>query len=91
VIPKPLERLTHAPPFPKLLKYQLNRTANSLIGMKDNLTHRVQDVTDREPLEQLAAARFGFLARLEPLPKNLQLHDAECSLDSEDQLVIEII
>jgi len=31
------------------------------------------------------------LARLEPLSKNLQLDDAECSLDSEDQLVIEII
>src|SRR5258708_19501225 len=51
VIPKPLERFAHAPPFPKLLEYQLNRTANSLIGMKDNLTHRVQDITDRKPFE----------------------------------------
>jgi len=51
VIAKPLERLAHAPPFPELLEYQLNRTANSLIGMKDNLTHRVQDITDRKPFE----------------------------------------
>ena len=29
--------------------------------------------------------------RLEPLPKYLQLDDAECPLDSKDQLVIEII
>ena len=45
MIPKPLERLTHAPPFPKLHEYQLNGFANPLIGMKDNLTHSVQDIT----------------------------------------------
>jgi hypothetical protein len=31
------------------------------------------------------------LARREPLPKDLPFDDAECALDSEDQLVIEII
>ena len=72
MIAKPQERLTYAPPFPKLQKYQLNRFADPLIGMNDNLTRRVSDIADRKPFEQLTAARFGFLARLESLPKDLQ-------------------
>ena len=68
-----------------------------------NLLHRVErvdaapqqlaavQVVVRGPLEQLTATCFGLLARLHSFPKDLQFDDAECSLDSKDQLVIEII
>jgi hypothetical protein len=59
------------------------------IGVNHNLTHSVQDIADRKPLEQLAATRFGLLARLHSLAKDLQLDDAERPLDAKHQLVIE--
>src|SRR5208337_1974473 len=59
--------------------------------MKHNLTQGVPNIAHRKPLEQLPAARFGLLAGLESLPKNLRFYDAESSLDSKDQLIIEIV
>ena len=84
MIPEPLERLTHAPPFSKLHEYKLNSFANPLIGMKDDFTHGVEDIANRKPFEQLTAARFGLLARLQSLPKDLKLDDAECPLDAKN-------
>lgn len=91
VIAKPLERLAHAPEFPKLREDELNGFANPPVGMKHDLTHGIQGIPDRKPLEQLTTARFGLLPLLQPLPKNLQLHDTQRPLDPQDQLVVEII
>src|SRR6516225_10440125 len=59
--------------------------------MQDNFTREVSDVTDRQPLEQLATARFRFLAGLHPLPKDFQFDDTERPFDSQHQLVIKVI
>jgi hypothetical protein len=47
MITKPLESLTHAPPFPKLHEYQLNGFKNPSIGMKIDLTCGIPGVADR--------------------------------------------
>src|SRR5271165_6297979 len=91
MIPKPLEGLTYAPPFSKFHKHESNGVANPLIGMQANLTCEIPSVADRQPLEQLAAARFRFLACLHPLPKDLQFDNAERPFDSQHQLVIKVI
>src|SRR3974377_2433993 len=59
--------------------------------MQDNLTGEIPGVANRQPFEQLAAARFRFLAGLHPLPKDLQFDNAECPFDSQHQLVIKVI
>src|SRR6266568_4836751 len=91
MITEPLKCLTHTPPFPELREHQLNSFRNPTIGMQNDLTQRVKRIPDRESFEQLAAARFRLLPRLESLPKNLQFDDAERSFDAQHQLVIEII
>src|SRR5215470_12881079 len=91
VIAKPLEGLAHAPPFAKFHKDELNGFANPSIGMKDNLAQGVSHIAHRKALEQFPPARFAFLARLEPLPKNLQFYNAERPLNAQDQLIIEIV
>jgi hypothetical protein len=53
--------------------------------MKNGLTQSIQDISDRKPLEQFAAASFRLLALLQSLPKNLQFDDTECPLDAKDQ------
>ena len=85
------KRLTHAPAFPELCEHELNRFANASVGMKHNLAHRVQHISDRKPFEQLTTPRLGLLPRLHSLPQDLQFDDAECPLDTKHQLVIEII
>src|SRR6516164_10654211 len=91
MITKPLKGLTHAPPFTKLAKDQVKGIANSLIRMKNDLAQSIEGISDRKPLEQFTSARFGFLAGLHSLPKNLQLDDTERSFDAQNQLVVEII
>src|SRR5262245_6341893 len=91
MITEPLKCLTHAPQFSKLREHELNRFQDPSIGMQDGLTERVEGVPDREPFEQLAAARLGLLAREHSLPYDLQFDYAECSFDAQHQLVIEII
>src|SRR6476620_3496291 len=91
MITKPLESLTHAPPFPKFHEYQLNGFVNPSIGMKIDLTRGTPGIADWKPLEQFTTARFGLLSSLQSLPKDLQFDDAERSLDAQDHLVIAII
>src|SRR5437899_8701502 len=59
--------------------------------MQDNFTHKIPGVADRQPLKQLAAACFRFLASLHSLAKDLQLNHAKGPFDSQHQLVIKII
>src|SRR5579864_5611290 len=91
MITEPLKCLTHAPPFPKLREHELNRFRDPSIGMQDDLTERVKGVPDREPFEQLAAARLGLLAREHSLAYDLQFDDAERPFDAQHQLVVEIV
>ncbi len=91
MIPKPLECLPHAPSFTELREYELDGFANPFIGMKNDLAHGVPDITDRKSLKQLSAACFRLLARLQSLPKDLKLDDAEGPFDAQDQLVVEIV
>src|SRR5271166_1808761 len=91
MITEPLERLTHAPQFSKLGEHELDRFADSSIVVKHNLTHTVAGISNRESLEQFAAAGFGFLPRQQSLPYDLQLNDAEGPLDAQHQLIVEIV
>jgi hypothetical protein len=59
--------------------------------MKHNVACGVANIPDRKPLEQFTAPSFGLLTVLKSLPENLQLDDTQCSLDAQDQLIIEII
>src|SRR5260370_29038421 len=91
IIPKPMDSLGHAPPFPKLHESKLIASETPPIGMKIDLTRGPPGVADWKPLEQFSTARFGLLSCLQSLPKDLQFDDAQRSLDAQDQLVIEII
>jgi len=58
--------------------------------MRNNLAGCILYIADRKPFEQLAAARFGFLPCLHTLPKNFQFDDAQCSFDTQHQLIIQV-
>src|SRR5215469_2631505 len=47
MITEPLECLTHTPQFSKLSEDELNRFADSLVGMKHNLPERVTSISNR--------------------------------------------
>ena len=61
VITKPLECLADAPQFAEFRECELNGFDNSPIRMLNNLAGCILYIADRKPLEQLTAARFGFL------------------------------
>ena len=90
MITKPLERLTDAPQFAEFRECELNGFDNSPIRMLNNLAGCILYIADRKPLEQLTAARFGFLPCLHTLPKNFQLDNTQCSFDTQHQLIIQI-
>src|SRR5260370_2823854 len=62
IIPKPMDSLGHAPPFPKLHESKLIASETPPIGMKIDLTRGTPGVADWKPLEQFSTARFGLLS-----------------------------
>src|ERR1700755_646138 len=58
--------------------------------MKHNLSDGVSGISNREPFEQFAAARFGLLPRQQSLAYDLEFDDAERSFDAQHQLIVEI-
>ena len=50
MISEPLERLADAPSFSELHKHKSNGFADSLIGMKADLTREIPGVANRQPL-----------------------------------------
>src|SRR5712672_4753035 len=68
----------------------MNGFDNSPISMQRYLTVCILYIADRKPLEQLTAARFGFLPCLHPLAQNFQLDDTQCSFDTQHQLIVQI-
>ena len=91
MIPKPLERLTHAPQFPEFDEDQLQGFVNASVWMKYHLAHFVQHIANRKPLEKLTAACFRFLTSLHSLPQNLQFNDAQRPLNTEYKLIVQRI
>src|SRR5215472_11966483 len=91
VIPEPLKCLTHAPQFAKLREDQLNRFADPSIGMKHDLTQRIQGIADRQSFEQFATARFGLLPSQQSLAYDLEFDHAERPFDAQPPLILEII
>src|SRR3954447_449304 len=91
MITEPLKCLPNAPLLAELEKSSLISRAPPPIGMKRNLPHSITAIADREPLEELAAARFGLLSRMQPLAYDLQFDDAERPFDAQHQLIVEIV
>ena len=82
MITEPLKCLTHAEPFPEFGEHELNRFRDSSIGMQNDLTQRVKSVSDWEPFEQLATARFGLLPGEQSLAYDLEFDDTERPFDT---------
>jgi hypothetical protein len=64
--------------------------ADPSVWVKHDLIHGVAGIPNRTPLEQFAAARFGFLSCQHSLAYNLELDGAECPFDTQHQLIVEI-
>jgi hypothetical protein len=61
-----------------------------LIWVKNDLTERVTNVTDRKSFKQLSTGGLGLLASLQTLAKQSNFNNAEGSLDSEDKLIVHL-
>ena len=91
VVTKPLKGLAHTPELTEFRKHELNRVTNPSIWVDDDLAVSVAKISDRKPFVQLAAPGFRLLAFQKSLPKDFQLDDTQCSLDAEDQLIVQIV
>src|ERR1051326_5464270 len=91
MIAEPLKCLAHAPSLPKFYEHELNSLAAPPIRVKGDFAQDINSVAYRQPLEQFATARLGFLAGEHSLPYHLEFDYAKRSFDTQHQLVIEII
>lgn len=78
------------PRLPQFPEHQRHGLPDPLVGVLDHLARRVADIPrGQQPLE-FATGSLLFGPALHPQSQDLQLHDAEGTLDAQHQLVVQL-